>query len=410
MRKFNAFQLILLCFFLNAAITTNMAIAATSMAKQPAKQFRTVTDMRGKNVRIPEQLTNIATIDDGFVEGVLTNLGMIGKVNVIGSWSMKRDYRYEYEAASGEKYEHRGWNTMKFLHPWLDEKVCVNSPQGNILNFEALANAAPDVVIMRVGDCTVRAGDKAAAEKTINTIEALGLPLVVLYSPDWYKNTSLASMRTEAEIIGSLFGAENAAKGAELMDFLAETESLIKERVKGIAEKDKARILYIGLDPKVRQQGGSGRVWGAETPESYIIQHVAGAKNAFTGRGSGVPISAEQIYALDPDVIILPTYNGYHPPRELYESSYFEALKELRAVKNKKVYSMPWSPMNCARRVEYPLDLIIIAKAAYPEHFKDINVYQFALELYKRAYHVDDKTARGLRTTQLLDWMQDANF
>jgi iron complex transport system substrate-binding protein len=66
--------------------------------------------------------------------------------------------------------------------------------------------------------------------------------------------------------------------------------------------------------------------------------------------------------------------------------------------------------MNCSRRLEYPLDMLIIAKAAYPERFKDINVYDFALDLYKKAYHVDDETARGLRRTQILDWMSDMDF
>lgn len=49
-----------------------------------------ITDMRGKKVEIKEPLNSVATIDDGFVEGVMTHLGVIDKVKVIGSWSMKR--------------------------------------------------------------------------------------------------------------------------------------------------------------------------------------------------------------------------------------------------------------------------------------------------------------------------------
>ena len=369
---------------------------------------RQVTDMRGKVVTIPADLVRIATIDDGFVEGVLTHLGQINRVAVIGSWSMKRDYSYRFETASGETYEHRGWNTMKFLHPWLDEKVCVNSPQGDIINFEALANANPDVVILRVGDCTVGIGNKEKITKTIDTIEALGLPLVVLYSPTWYQTADLASMRREAEVVGALFGQEAAA--VAMADKLAATEHLIRERTAAIPEDQKARVLYFGLHPNVRKQGGAGSVFGVNTPESYIIESVAGARNAFRGNGSGVPMSTEQIYALDPDVIVLPTANGYHPPRELYEAPYYVNLQELRAVKNRRVVAMPWSPMNCARRVEYPLDMLIIAKAAYPDRFADISVYDFAKQLYKDIYGVDDQTAEGLRSTQLLDWMRDAGF
>ncbi len=373
-----------------------------------AAQAATVTDMRGVQVKLPDNIQRVATIDDGFVEGVMTNLGVIDKVEVIGSWSMKRDYKYDFEGADGATWQHRGWNTMKLLHPWLDEKICINSPQGNIINFEALAKAAPDVLILRVGDCTVSAGDKNAVDRTINTIEALGIPLVVIYAPTWYKSPNLATMRDEAAVIGAVFGRPDQA--AQLLDSLAATEQQIRKKTADIPADKKTRVLLLGLDPNVRQQGASGRVWGVDTSESYIVEQVAGAVNAFRGAGSGVPLSAEQIYALDPDVIILPTYNGYHPPRELYEAPYYQLLSELRAVKEKRVYAMPWSPMNCARRIEYPLDMLIIAKAAYPDRFKEINVYNHALELYKRAYHVDGDTARALRTTQLLDWMKDIDF
>ena len=121
-------------------------------------------------------------------------------------------------------------------------------------------------------------------------------------------------------------------------------------------------------------------------------------------------LSAEQIYALDPDVIVLPTSNGYHPPRELYESKAFEIMHELRAIKEKRVFAMPWSPMNCARRVEYPLDMLIIAKAAYPDKFKDIKVHEFALKFYQDIYGVSLEEAKKLRSEQILDWTLEYDF
>lgn len=400
---FALFTKLILIVSMSVSFSSAMALVTSAYAAT-----RTVIDMRGEAIQLPETLTRIATIDDGFVEGVLTHLGDINTVQVIGSWAMKRDYRYTFATVSGETYEHRGWNTMKFLHPWLDEKLCVNSPQGDVINFEALAKAEPEVVILRVGDCTVGIENREKITKTIDTLEALGLPLVVLYSPTYYQTPSLSSMRDEARVVGALFGKED--KAVKLADKLAATEALIRERTANIPDDRKARVLYMGLNPDVRKKGGAGSVFGVNTPESYMIEDVAGAKNTFRNNGSGVPMSTEQVFALDPDVIVLPTSNGYHPPRELYEAPYYADMQELRAVKNKRVYSMPWSPMNCARRVEYPIDMLIIAKAAYPERFADISVYDFALQFYKDVYGVDDKTAQGLRSTQLLDWMRDVNF
>ena len=384
-----------------------LALALTLILPLTA-QARVVTDMRGKQVSVPDKLSRVATIDDGFVEGVMTHLGVIDTVTMIGSWSMKRDYTYDFPSESGETYTYRGWNTMKYLHPWLDDLPCVNSPQGTVISYETLASGNPEAVILRVGDCTVGAGNVEAVTRTINTIEALGLPLVVLYAPGWYKSADLASMREEGRVVGALFGMED--KAVALMDKLAATEKLIRERTADVPEADKPRVLYMGLNPDVRRKGGAGTVHGVDTPESYIIETIAGARNAFEGRGSGVPLGAEQIYALDPDVILLPTSNGYHPPRELYEAPYCANLRELRAVKEKKVYAMPWSPMNCSRRVEYPLDMLIVAKAAYPDRFADISVYDFALNFYREVYGVDAEQAAALRSHQLLDWMKETGF
>ena len=367
-----------------------------------------VTDMRGVNVSVPDNLERIATISDGFVEGVMTHLGVINKVTVIGSWSMKRDYKYSFTTVGGEEYTLRGWNTMKYLHPWLNDLPCINSPQGNIINYETLASANPQLVILRVGDCTLRGANPESVEKTIGTIEALGIPLVVIFSPNYYNKAELSSMREEMRVLGDIFGQRE--KALKLFDYLDATEKMIRKRTASIKEKNKVSMLYLGLNPNVRKKGAAGSVSGVNTPESYIIEGIANAKNAFTGKGSGVIMNAEQLYSLNPDVIVLPTSNGYHPPRELYESPDFQILQELKAVKNKRVYAMPWSPMNCARRVEYPIDMLIIAKAAYPDKFKDIKVHTFVLQFYKDVYNVSDKDAEALRSEQILDWTVEYDF
>jgi len=326
-------------------------------------------------------------------------------VVAIGSWGMKRDYVYTIETISGETYTYRGWHTMKFLHPWLNELPCVVAPQGFAINFETLAAAAPDVVIIRAGDCAVHDREVGKVTRTIETIEAMGIPLIVIFAP---KGADISTIRDEMAVLGDVFGQRE--KAVALADYLAGTEALIRKRTADIPEQEKTRVLYLGLNPDIRKQGGAGSVWGVNTPESYIIENIANAKNAFTGQGTGIIVNFEQIYALDPDAIVLPTSNGYHPPRVLYEAPYFANLSELRAIKERRVYAMPWTPMNCARRVEYPLDMLIIAKAAYPERFADINVYDFALEFYQKTYHVDEATAKGLRSTQLLDWMAESDF
>ncbi len=388
---------------------TTTATNLSTTADSPDEQYRYVTDMRGVQVKVPKDIQRIATIDDGFVEGVLTNLSEIDKVVAIGSWSLKRDYSYSYTTIYGSNYSYvHGWNTMKYLHPWLNETPCINSPQGNIISYETLADVNPDVVIMRVGDCTIGTSNEEKITKTISAIESLGIPLVVLYSPSYFQNSDLGTMRDEMRVIGQLFGKEQ--KVMVLADYLESTEKMIRERTRDIPDDEKSSVLYIGLSPNARRSGGAGTVSGTDTPESYIIENICNGRNVFRDTGSGKLLNAEQVMALDPDVILLPTANGFHPPRELYEAPYYQNLQNMRAVLNKRVYAMPWTPMNCARRTEYPIDMMVIAKACYPDLFSDIKVHEFALDYYQDVYGVNRTTAKELRSNQWLDWTVESDF
>lgn len=363
----------------------------------------TVTDMRGVTVTIPDNLERIATIDDGFVEGVLTHLNEIDKVKAIGSWSMKFSSCYQFESTTGETFEYSGLSTMKYLHPWLNDLPVLNSRHDSSVNIELLAQVNPQLVILRVGDCTVNARESGRPQQVIDAIEAMGFPLVVLYAPD---NAQLATIKQEITTIGAIFN--KTQKAAELADYLASFEQRIRAKTAAIPDKEKTRVLYIGLNPDARKKGAAGNVFGVDTPESYIIEEIVNAKNAFTNKGHGISMSAEQIYALDPDVIILPTQRGYHPARELYDAHYFTILNELRAIKERRVFAMPYSSKNCARRIEYPLDMLIIAKSAYPTVFDSLNLNEAVLDFYQTVYGVERKQAEGLRSAQLLDWINSA--
>jgi len=79
-------------------------------------------------------------------------------------------------------------------------------------------------------------------------------------------------------------------------------------------------------------------------------------------------------------------------------------------VRERRVYALPWTPDNCARRLEYPIDLLIMAKGAYPDRFRDIAVGQWALEFYQRIYGIDERQAATLLRAQWLEWTGDAGL
>jgi iron complex transport system substrate-binding protein len=396
-----------------AGLAIALAVGIVACGGQPGNRAadglrRAVTDMRGVAVRVPSAVTRVATIDDGFVESVMTRLGVARTLVAVGSSSQQRTWSYSYPTADGRIYTvDDGMGTMRALHPWMAELPCASLTSGDAINYETLAAAKPDVAILRVGDCTLGTSPETVARAT-TVLESMGIPVVVLRSPTDYRGGGLQTLREEILLLGRLFARE--ADAVTLADELAAAEASIAARVANLPEASKPRALYLGLASGARASGGAAYVWGTETPESWMLERIVGARNAYRGSGARVLLNAEQVLALDPDVIFLPTSAGYHPPRELAEAPYFRELQRLRAVRERRVYALPWSPMNCARRLEYPIDLMIMAKAVYPDRFADVAVHDWVLEFYRRTYRVDEGQASLLRRSQWLEWTRQSGF
>lgn len=375
------------------------------------KNSRIITDMRGVAVAVPQQINRVVAISDGFIASVMSYLGEAEKIIGLGSRCVQSHFSYNYTDVQGNTYRYEnGMNPVTYLHPGL-MKLPLVAASNLALNYETLASLRPDVVILRVGSCTFGSLEDENTQKTIRTMEAIGIPIIVLKGPPCYDQPVLDFISEEIRLIGELFGKEKEAR--QLAVFLEEQARQIKERTENIPDNEKRDILLLGLSPRVRASGGAGNTKGKDTIESFFIESFAHARNAYQGMGGRagyVVLSAEQIYALDPDVILLPTSSGYHPPRELNAAPYFKNLQSLRAVKEQEVYALPWTPCNCAKRIEYPIELMIMAKAAYPENFTDIKAHEWVLTFYQEVYSVERTVAEQLRSVQWLDWMVEQDF
>lgn len=397
-----------------AAAATTQAIekspAATSAPTTPAPTSRTITDMRGRKVEIPSQINRVVTLDDGFVAGIMTILGQADKIVGLGSQCPQKAYTYNFESVEGEGYTYAdGMNPVRYLNPRFADLPLLTS-YGQATNYETLAGLEPDVVTLEVGSCYAddNTGDPEVLNRKIKTIESLGIPLVILEAPV-YDHPDLSQLTEEIRLVGQVFGQEE--KALEVAHYLEDIVEMIAGRTAKIVEADKPEVLMLGLSPNARKAGGAGNVWGIDTIESFFLEKIVHAKNAYEGTGSfNITLSAEQVLAINPDVIILPTSYGYHPPSELYTAPYYQNLQELEAVKNQRVVSLPWTPCNCSKRIEYPIEVMIMAKASYPHLFEDIKINQWVLGFYRDVYGVDEETAEGLRTAQWLDWTVEEDW
>lgn len=366
---------------------------------------RTVTDSRGVAVQIPSTPLRVATVSDGLVEEVMIVLGVADRLVGIGSTCLVREFGYDYETASGSTFTvSGGMSPARYLRPGIAQLPHFVA-SGTEPNYETLAALEPDLVIVDVGACTLPwKSDPEAMRRGLARLESLGIPTVVLQGPNSGGAPGPEGVTRVLGILGDVFG--KPAEAARLAATVEEPARWVRERTRNIPADERARVLLLGLDPRVRGQGTVGRAFGTSDAQSHLLEEIVGAANAYRRRASGI-LGLEQLLVLDPDVIILPTSNGYHPPRELLEGPSFRSLGTLRAIRDGRVGALPWSPCNCDKRLEYPLDALVMAKTVYPERFRDLDLAGRILRFYREVYGVDEETARGLLAAQWLAWTEE---
>ncbi|QSZ68182.1 iron ABC transporter substrate-binding protein [Methanofollis aquaemaris] len=368
-------------------------------------ESKIVTDMRGLDVSIPKDPQRVVVMADGMVESVMIIFGVEDRI--VGLPRTPKNYVYNYTSVvANESYSYKnGEYVPVVLYPGLRDLTVVGR---EVPNYETIASLSPDLVLLRSGSCSFPDYQTDEnSKKTVETIESLGIPVVLLSAPECSDRPDLENLYREIAILGEIFDREEEA--GQIVDLLTEKVALIDERTRDVPDADRPSVLFFGLSSSDRKKGGVGNVRGIDTPDSYFLEEIVHAKNAFRDPGRHT-LSVEQVLTLDPDVILLPTSSGYHPPRELYESEPFRCLQELKAVKNRQVYALPWTPSRCGTRLEFPIDLMIAAKGAYPELFSDIRICDWTLEYYSDLYGVDEETAKKIRSAQWLDWTVEENF
>ena len=370
----------------------------------PANTMRTVIDSRGVKVHLPAAVKTVATISDALIEEVMSALKVGAEIRTIGSTCLVREFAYDFLGNDNRKFSYSGgMNPANFLMPRLRSLPLFIRP-GTEMNFETLLRAKPDVLLIQAGCCTLnwQSGDDPKMAGTIGKLESLGIPTIVLYGPNFSGNPAIGTLSDNIKIIGQVFGKEESAR--ILANYLENQVKLVRDRTRGIPESKRPRVLLFGMNPNTRKSGGVGTAVGLRDIQSYMLEKVVNARNAFADNSHGKDLNTEHVLALNPDVFILPTSNGYHPPRELYDTPEFIHLSMLKAVKERRIYALPWSPCNCDQRLEYPINVMVMAKAAYPHLFADIKLEAWLVRFFKSVYHVDDKTADRLIDVLWMGW------
>lgn len=360
MKKHRQLLALFICLVMSVSLLTGYSEtkAATEEPTQSAEQdatqetaeTREITDMAGRKVTVPAAENIESVFSAGPVAAIF--LYMVVPDKLLG---------WNYELNDVEK--------SIILDKYQD---LPNFGMGDAVNYEAVIAANPTIAINsgKINDAMVSDCDALS--------ESLGIPVVAV---DNELNNSAEAFR----FMGELLGVEDHAE--ELAQYAEQVFTDINV-LSDIPEEKKVSVYF-----------GNGEDSLETAPRGSQHAQILDAINAVNvadlelGDGSRVQISAEQLLAWDPDVIVV---NG-EPKADKSGSSAAEDIlsnpdyASLKAVQDQKVYGTPNAPFSWVDRPAGPNRLIGMrwfSALIYPEYIKcDINeeIHKF-FDLF---YHVD---------------------
>lgn len=236
------------------------------------------------------------------------------------------------------------------------------------LNMEALIAAEPQLII-DIGDkkTTIRSDMESIQTQT-------GIPTIYLngtleYLPDTYR------------MLGELFGRQEKAE--ELASFIEKTLDMAQTNRAQIPEEEQKSV-YFGT-------GSTSLACNASGSSQADVIDIVGAVNAVqvpanevTNKGGGTIVSLEELYTIEPDVLVLE--NGGQ-----YDEVAANEWSRLRAVTDGSYYEIPNTPyswMASPPSVNRVLGIWWLGNLLYPDLY-DYDMVEIAQEYYQLFWHYD---------------------
>lgn len=333
-----AFSLILLL--------TGCSSGQTGTGTSPEAGTRVVTDIYGRQVKIPEKVESIAAL--GGAARFVTYAGCADKLVGVTDMDKKSSVQMPYSVVN------------KDLFAGLPS---VGAGGANDTTYtEELVKLSPDVIIAMVADKT-----------TVDDVQSkTGIPVVAIYADGIFND----SVYNSITIIGDVMGTQERCN--TVVQYIKDCYADLQKRTKDISENEKPTV-YTGT-VNFRGTHGFDGTYGKYPPFDAI-----GAKNVVdeTGQAGAFIIDKEKVMAWDPDIIFLtPNAANMKLVNDDYKANN-EYYDNLKAVKNGQVYSQIAYNYNWTNIEIAIADTYYAGKVIYPEAFKDVDPVAKADEIFK---------------------------
>lgn len=313
---------------------------------------RTVTDMTGYDVVLPQEIETVINLWHANNQMVLL-LG--GADKLIGTTSVIK-----------------GLPWYAYVYPRIAEVppfVLQTSTGG--FNTEEILAANPDLVIT---------SSKDDAEIMRNA----GITSAVVTFRDF------DGLKETVRVTAKLLGGDAEDRANDFLTYFDANLAMLQDRLSDLSEEDKPKVYQIRSEDPLQTDGRISicTQWLEAGGGINAIAHVTDDNQA--------TITFEEVLAADPDIIIVAVQNavGAQNAQPIIDHIKNDpAWANVKAVKEGRLYANPvgtflWARYSC----EEALQVLWTAKLLHPDRFEDLDMVKEVQDFYKRFYNFDMST------------------
>ena len=341
-------------------------IAAQAPAEAPAAEAEsaartvTITDHADRTVTVPANPTRVVILDILPLPSVLTVfLGSAETILAMEPASMNA-------AKNG---------ILSELFPEI-LNVRTDIMNGDDVNIESLVALDPQIVYYN-------AGNTALGEQ----LENAGLTAVGV-SPTKWEYDCIVTYDRWIELLSEIYPSEDSTDlRMNVYDFSTAMYDTIQARVADMDDSERKTVLFLfQYDENTMVTSGSsffGQWW-------CDAAGAINAANEVSADNKNAAITMEQVYAWDPDVIVITNFTQTQP-EDLYTNAVGDDdWSTVSAVVNGEVYKMPLGTYRTyTPGVDTPMTLEWLAVTLYPERFPEFDLAADVRMYYKDRYGVE---------------------
>ncbi len=241
------------------------------------------------------------------------------------------------------------------VDPNFEDKILINIT-GDQLGLESLAKVDPDLVVLWAS---------SPDDPNILAInDTLKVPVFAIYV------TSLDDVYRQVDTMGIISGnTDRASEVKEIMEGYVELTTNVTDQIQ---ESDRPGVFWMwtdiygtagvdsGINDLIDMAGGNNVMKLAEE-EAQNLEHPV--------------INQETLIKLNPDVIYM-WYNEDLDPEDIINGEDFQGLRDINAVKNRRVYEISNPYLFDAFSPRMPLALLHVARDLHHDKFQDVDMNQ----------------------------------